>query len=490
MFPENDRELRNKRDNVPEMPMSWRPDRTNLTRPIYMTLTRMLEADISSGRLSPGTKLPGQRDLADYLDVNMTTVTRAYKMCQEKGLVYAVPGSGTYVSSPSQAFLPDLKGGTVDGVIDLGSDAFFDQCNDIVASAVKKVAVSSDIENIMGTSIYETRMAYRSTAVNWLRNLGLKTDGDHLFFVSGSRSAVDLALSALFVPGDRVATEPFISRSFLEVARLRGIILVPVPSDRYGMIPEELDRIHRKNPLAGVYLMPSCSDPTASSMPEMRKKAIAGVILRRSLILLENDPFAFFSADLDPDYQGPVSRHVPGRSVYISSGAESVSTGLSAGFMVAGDLVRKPLFRAGDVSGTRASALSSAVYAELISGGGAGEIVRKKRRLAAAANNRFESCFERVWGRPPEVNGNPFSFYRWLPADNRVSGPEMEKKLEEMGVKVAHSWRYAVDPGNGNAYLRITLAGKHSAMQLESGLETIFRYLKERKDTYENNKWK
>ena len=181
MFPENDRELRNKRGNVPEMPMSWRPDRTNLTRPIYMTLTRMLETDISSGRLSPGTKLPGQRDLAEYLDVNMTTVTRAYKMCQEKGLVYAVPGSGTYVSSPSQAFLPDLKGGTVDGVIDLGSDAFFDQCNDIVASAVKKVAVSSDIENIMGTSIYETRMAYRSTAVNWLRNLGLKTDGDHLF---------------------------------------------------------------------------------------------------------------------------------------------------------------------------------------------------------------------------------------------------------------------------------------------------------------------
>lgn len=181
MFPENDRGLRNKRGNVPEIPMSWRPDRTNLTRPIYMTLTRMLETDISSGRLSPGTKLPGQRDLADYLDVNMTTVTRAYKMCQEKGLVYAVPGSGTYVSSPSQAFLPDLKGGTVDGVIDLGSDAFFDQCNDIVASAVKKVAVSSDIENIMGTSIYETRMAYRSTAVNWLRNLGLKTDGDHLF---------------------------------------------------------------------------------------------------------------------------------------------------------------------------------------------------------------------------------------------------------------------------------------------------------------------
>lgn len=89
------------------------------------------------------------------------------------------------------------------------------------------------------------------------------------------------------------------------MARLRGIILVPVPSDRYGMIPEELDRIHRKNPLAGVYLMPSCSDPTASSMPEMRKKAIAGVILRRSMILLENDPFAFFSADLDPDYQGP-----------------------------------------------------------------------------------------------------------------------------------------------------------------------------------------
>jgi DNA-binding transcriptional regulator YhcF (GntR family) len=80
-------------------PMSWKPDKKALKRPFYKSLASLLEQNITNGFLAPGTKLPPQRELADFLDLNFTTITRAYKICEVKGLIYAVTGSGTFVAA-------------------------------------------------------------------------------------------------------------------------------------------------------------------------------------------------------------------------------------------------------------------------------------------------------------------------------------------------------------------------------------------------------
>ena len=78
--------------------LSWMPDRKLLKRPCYLALANILEEDIVSGKLAAGTRLPPQRELADFLDINFTTVTRAYNLCREKNLIYGVIGSGTFVA--------------------------------------------------------------------------------------------------------------------------------------------------------------------------------------------------------------------------------------------------------------------------------------------------------------------------------------------------------------------------------------------------------
>ena len=66
--------------------------------PLYITLANQLESDIASGVLKAGTKLPPQRELADFLDINLSTVARAFKICSDKGLLNGSVGSGTFVS--------------------------------------------------------------------------------------------------------------------------------------------------------------------------------------------------------------------------------------------------------------------------------------------------------------------------------------------------------------------------------------------------------
>ena len=65
-------------------PLSWQPAREALgPGPVYLALAAALEADIGRGVLPPGLRLPPQRELADFLDIDFTTVTRAYAVCRE-----------------------------------------------------------------------------------------------------------------------------------------------------------------------------------------------------------------------------------------------------------------------------------------------------------------------------------------------------------------------------------------------------------------------
>ncbi|MGB1239851.1 MAG: GntR family transcriptional regulator, partial [Pseudomonadales bacterium] len=68
-------------------------------------LVQAIEKAIFAGELQIGDRLPPQRILAYKLDVNPTTVSRAYQRAAEKGLVGGQIGRGTYVLAQSNAVL-------------------------------------------------------------------------------------------------------------------------------------------------------------------------------------------------------------------------------------------------------------------------------------------------------------------------------------------------------------------------------------------------
>ena len=102
-------------------PMSWKPDRNNISGPKYIALAKQLERDIQSGKLKAGTKLPPQRELADFLDLNLSTISKVYKLCGQKGLLSASVGNGTYVSSDAAADPMLLCGKEDSQIIEMGA---------------------------------------------------------------------------------------------------------------------------------------------------------------------------------------------------------------------------------------------------------------------------------------------------------------------------------------------------------------------------------
>src|SRR5271169_3273641 len=66
--------------------------------PLYAQAADWIAAEIESGRLEPGTKLPAERDLAEDWQVAYLTVRRCMKELRSRGLVVSVVGKGTYVT--------------------------------------------------------------------------------------------------------------------------------------------------------------------------------------------------------------------------------------------------------------------------------------------------------------------------------------------------------------------------------------------------------
>src|SRR6478736_6617092 len=78
---------------------SWTPKLGSRDGPIYLAVADALAADIASGQLAEGARLPTQRRLAADLDVDFTTVSRAYAEAQRRGLIEGRVGQGTYVKA-------------------------------------------------------------------------------------------------------------------------------------------------------------------------------------------------------------------------------------------------------------------------------------------------------------------------------------------------------------------------------------------------------
>src|SRR5665213_3451951 len=76
---------------------SWMPALERTSGPVYLAIAEAVAADITSGRLQPGARLPPQRALAKALGIDFTTVTRAYAEADKRGLVEGRVGHGTYV---------------------------------------------------------------------------------------------------------------------------------------------------------------------------------------------------------------------------------------------------------------------------------------------------------------------------------------------------------------------------------------------------------
>ena len=78
-------------------------------QPIYEQIVGQMERFILSGLLAPGDQLPSVRSLSVELSINPNTIQKAYSELDMRGIIYSVPGRGSFVSENASALLGEYK---------------------------------------------------------------------------------------------------------------------------------------------------------------------------------------------------------------------------------------------------------------------------------------------------------------------------------------------------------------------------------------------
>lgn len=448
-------------------PMSWRPDRKKLNSPIYYCLADMMERDIKNGILSANTKLPPQRELADFLDLNLSTITKAYKLCEMRGLVHAVTGKGTFVTPHANVSTSTAEKTTAPRIELAIIHPFYSpnkQIRDLTIEILKKPFSEELFE-------YSHPLGNRGqiqVAAQWLKRFGLAADETNTMITAGAQNALAVILSSLFESGDKIAVDTYTYPNFISLANLFYLHLVPIENDESGMCPGSLEKACATQDIKGIFIMPTGSNPTNLAFSENRRKEIAAIIRKRNLIAIEDDNHSALIEHKCP----PVTLEAPENCLYISGLSKPLCPGLRIAYLYVPSRFNADIERGIFSHSLKISSLNIEIATELIRSGWDMNIMQEKRKAAIGRNQIYYSYF-------PSERRYMESYYQWLTLPPGCSGRLCEAELSHRGVGVFGAERFSVGSQVENSAVRIATCSAKSDQELRRGLEIMKEFLKE-----------
>lgn len=449
-----------------DYPMSWKPEKQELTYPLYYSLADMLERDIKSGKLAANTKLPPQRELADFLDLNLSTITKAYKLCEMRGLIHAVTGKGTYITPYANVPTSTVEKSTGPR-IEMAIIHPFYESNAAVRDLTIEVLKKPFSERLFEYSHPLGDRGQILTAARWLKQFGLGANEHNTMITAGAQNALATILSALFEAGDRIAVDTYTYPNFISLANLLYLQLVPIESDENGMSPDRLENACTLQKIKGIYMMPAGCNPTNAAFSESRKQEIAGIIKKQNLIAIEDDNYASM---MEPAYT-PLALQAPDHCIYVSGLSKPVCPGLRIAYLYLPAQYINPMEQGIFSQNLKISSLNMEIAAEVIRSGLAGKIIQKKRAAAMERNQVYASVF-------PDCNPCMESCYQWLRLPPHCSGRLCEAELSHEGVSVFGAERFTVGNQTSVNAIRIATCSPENEDQLRKGLTVLRDFIR------------
>jgi len=448
----------------------WLPRINSTNTPKYIAIAEALEIDIKAGKLRPGEQLPPQRELADLIDVNVSTISRAYREAERRGLISGTVGRGTFVAADATVTREMMRpGGTRENAIEMGVVVpLYHQDPDLM-ERFSLLQNKGDLSRCLRYTDPAGMPEHRQIGAEWVRRFGLETHAERVTVTAGAQHGLACILAACFKPGDRIAVDSLTYPGIKTLAAMMHVRLVPVAMDEQGMIPEMLETACRRDQLNGIYLMPAVQNPTGSSMGVQRRREIAAVILSHQLLLIEDDAY-WFTADAPLP---ALSSLVPENSLYVAGLSKMLFAGLRSAFVVAKPELQVRLAAAVLNTLWMAPTLNCMIVCETILDGTLDRIVGHKLKEARIRN---EMAAE-ILPQPLEIM-HESGFFIWYRLPEPWTGRAFEEQARIRGVNVFCSEKFVVGNSEVAPAVRIALTGPETRQNLAEGLHRISEILK------------
>lgn len=449
--------------------------------PVYLQIANSISLEIKRGRIGPGVKLPGTRQLSELLDIHRKTIVRAFDELEAQGWIETQPSKGSFTSKklpeinprkfseerrstptiyPAQTGFPV----PVNPLIKTPANPMrqvtgFHEGPDprlMPAYELAKAWRSALLKkvNLKFTSYVETAgiERFRKVLSDYLNSSrGLRTSPANIMVTRGSSMGLFLIVAALFQKGDRVIVGDtnyyYADRTFLQA----GMRLTRVPVDDYGIDVDAIEKLTRSKKIKAVFITPHHHFPTTVTLSAARRMKLLDLASSAGFVIIEDD------YDYDFHYQSSpilpmVSADHKGMVVYIGTLSKTVSPAIRTGYVVAPENLIAELARLRQLVDTQGDPFMELALADLFADGTIKRVLKKS--LQEYHRRRDLVCA--ALAEPPFKGKIDFKIPDgglsiWARFDPAIPLPPLSLRLKEKGVILSNGLIYNNGPISLNA---------------------------------------
>jgi DNA-binding transcriptional MocR family regulator len=423
----------------------------------YKTLADTLEAEIRSGRMPTGTRLPSVRNLTTQYGVGQSTVFRAYYLLEERGLIHARERSGYFVAASAHASLEaapqrsapqpsiidvsELVFSVLDAVrhpsiVPLGS-AFpspqlfpMQRLAKSLASATRLLDRWSSVQDMPpGNEQLRRQIGMRYVA------MGAPQPFDEILITNGAMEALNLCLSAVTSPGDVVVIESPCFYAALQAVERLGLRPVEIPvHPNTGLDLEALRQALEHYPVRACWLMTNFQNPTGHTLSTEKKKALVQLLTQYDVPLIEDDVYG----ELHFGGERPLpakSFDSQGLVMHCSSFSKTLSPGYRLGWVAAGRYASR--IRKLKLMTTIATSVPiQAGIADYLQHGGYDRHLRKLRATLREHLVSMEGALARHLPEGIQYDRPSGGYFLWLKLPRQVDAMKLHVLALEHGISI------------------------------------------------------
>lgn len=450
-------------------PMTWKPVLDRTAKPLYLALANQLEQDIIDGSILPGTKLPPHRELADFLDINVSTVSKAIKVCELKGLLSATVGSGTFVSfdALSNAYL--LSEGRPKNLIEMGAAIPEPSSYEPLMLQLKNIVNEPDLVKWFSYSRPGDMLWQKDAAVKLMGKGGYITDVESILFANAGQNAITATLIGLCKHGDKIGADPHTYAGLKTTASMLGIQLVPIKHKDGEMDEEALIYACKNENLKGIYLIPDYQNPTTHRMSLTSRKALAKIAREYNIFIIEDATYHLMN---EKPIQA-VASFAPEQTIYIANLSKTMAPGLRLAYISVPEQYRKSLSNALYNMNISVSPIMAELAARIIVSNQIDTIIESHRKNTIKRNQLVNYYLSEY-----DCLGEDTCIFRWLKLPSETSGTDFEALALQHGVQVYAAERFVIGNSIPEKAVRLSISAPETIEELERGLKILQQLLK------------
>ena len=402
--------------------------------PLYEALYRCIRSDILSGRLSPGTKLPSKRALAQNLEVSKITVEAAYTQLLEEGYIRSREKIGYFVEQihqtppKSAVSAPETSEETV-YTLDLTGSGSENFPFSVWTKLQREVILDYGDRLLLplpNQGIPELRLAIANHLAAFR---GMHVDPDNILIGAGTDFLYNLLIQLLGRDKTYAVEEPGYGK-IRKIYAAGGVRCIGVPLDENGVIPEML------RDARVLHLSPAHHFPTGLITSVKRRQELLNWANHANGYIIEDDYDSEFRFDAHPK-PTMFSLDHSGRVVYMNTFSKSLAPSIRISYLVLPSALMQQFREQLGFYSCTVSSFEQHTLARFLTRGHFEKHINRMRKFYRSRRNRVVTALQGcAFADKLTIREQDAGLHFLLQVDTDLSDTALTALLAESGIRI------------------------------------------------------